>query len=480
MRNRPMAFLWMITLLSTMLIHNGCSNPKFEKKFPTQQLTINAKYTEDGKKHVISYSSMEEAEWKLVTSYLSKDQYDDDAVIGWFDPENLKQILCADKSSMSYPFEVLVRHLPYAKIVDSNDGKIRFYGMEMVQYEFCCYIQYKQGDGVFLYEPENLYGYVDTVYYLNTKDGLCYIPISYNYCGLGVEACVNAYRIADQGLIPMVLFDTENGLTDQMCFSKLYAGADGFFDEKNMILNVIIKDSENSIDSAVFRYVWTGNCFEKEVASFFNKDGDCICLTESHRKGKPSVKAYIKKGISMCETNIFKVGNGYNSEIETVVFDEWRSTNPEEAYFAFNTADNSLYIPLVETNLKGADRYLVYQFDGEHFVYKRQDAGFWLHSSLREFKAFADYGISVDYLIRIDKLADEKYRYASWKVENTMSDKPDLVITGGRLINGRYEFENKGYKYVLDTDEYELRVYQGDLLILNQHLSIRENDDTTD
>lgn len=482
--NIKLTYVELVTALTVTILFCACSNspcPKFEKRFPTKELTVDAEFSKDGKDHVIKYSSMEEAEWKLITCYLDEDDYDNDAVIGWFDYNNWKQIICSDQSSMTYPFEKLVGHLPYAKIVDSDDGQIRFYGMEYVQYDFACFIQYKQGDKVLLFEPENIDGYVDTIYYIKNREGeLYYVPVSHSYYGFGADACVNAYKISNNGLVSCEIFDTEEGLEDYLCFSEMYAGAECYFNKKDAVLHAIIENCGIYAGLKTYDYIWSGDYFEKLIGVVESRDGNNIYLTESHQKGIPSVKVCLKEGDELVETSAFKVGGSYKSEIESVAYETWRSSNPNGDFFVFNSVDNTLYIPLIESNMRGDDRYLVYQFDGGHFVFKRKDGGYWLNPSLRQFEALETYATSPDYLIRIDKLEEGNYRYSSWEMESTMSDIPDLVISGGKLIKGRYEFSNEGYKYVLDTDEYKLRVYHHDKLILNQYMSIWENNSEID
>ena len=89
--------------------------------------------------------------------------------------------------------------------------------------------------------------------------------------------------------------------------------------------------------------------------------------------------------------------------------------------------------------------------------------------------------------IRIDKLNNGKYRYASWSIDSKMSKKPDLIIKDGNWIpegsggNHRYEFINGDYKYncvinVLGT-EYtppaELIVFHNDKEILKESGQIK-------
>ena len=55
--------------------------------------------------------------------------------------------------------------------------------------------------------------------------------------------------------------------------------------------------------------------------------------------------------------------------------------------------------------------------------------------------------------IRIDNLGNNNYRFASWSIDKKMSEKPDLVINGGKLIvegiggNHQYEFKKDKYTY---------------------------------
>ncbi len=89
--------------------------------------------------------------------------------------------------------------------------------------------------------------------------------------------------------------------------------------------------------------------------------------------------------------------------------------------------------------------------------------------------------------IRIDKLYNGKYRYASWSVNSKMIEKPDLIIKNGIWIpegsggNHRYEFTNDNYKYIcvinvigtIDTPPAELVIYKNDKEILNESGQIK-------
>jgi len=48
-------------------------------------------------------------------------------------------------------------------------------------------------------------------------------------------------------------------------------------------------------------------------------------------------------------------------------------------------------------------------------------------------------------------MGNEKFRYASWKLQQSMSEKPELVI-----LNGKVEFDGSdgNHSFIFKTDEY--------------------------
>jgi hypothetical protein len=88
--------------------------------------------------------------------------------------------------------------------------------------------------------------------------------------------------------------------------------------------------------------------------------------------------------------------------------------------------------------------------------------------------------------IRIDDLGNDTYRYASWSLKQSMSEKPDLVITNGKWIaagsggNHSFQFKKGNYLYecfiiVLgesDAPPARLIITQSDKEILNQDAKI--------
>ena len=63
----------------------------------------------------------------------------------------------------------------------------------------------------------------------------------------------------------------------------------------------------------------------------------------------------------------------------------------------------------------------------------------YLHNSLKTFES-PTYKIKTkNYLIRIDEVTNDKYRYASWKISEKETSKPDIVLNDGEL-----EFDGTG------------------------------------
>lgn len=88
--------------------------------------------------------------------------------------------------------------------------------------------------------------------------------------------------------------------------------------------------------------------------------------------------------------------------------------------------------------------------------------------------------------IRIDNLGNENYRYVSWPIGKTMSEKPDLIIYRGNFVvegsggNHQYEFKKENYTYECafivagekNSPPAKLTIYQGDKVILSENAKI--------
>ena len=224
------------------------------------------------------------------------------------------------------------------------------------------------------------------------------------------------------------------------------------------------------------------------VGTITTTNGKTIYLAERLNQGVYSIVALTKRDRKYVEEKVFKVKNNYQSVMTSVKYKRWFSSKPEASFFIFNPTDKTLYVPLIDKDLEGGDRYIVYKFDGHHFVYKCEDAGFWLHKSLKTFKRCINVGKTKDYIIRVDKMANG-YRYAAWKHKTewaSQSQKPDIIIDDGQLHTPmmsdddcQYRFWNEGYLYlcfgayddlvVYRTSDYAVVLQQSVIDVLNKN-----------
>jgi hypothetical protein len=76
-----------------------------------------------------------------------------------------------------------------------------------------------------------------------------------------------------------------------------------------------------------------------------------------------------------------------------------------------------------------------------------------LHPSIAKFKEPQYVLETSKFKIRIDDLGNNNYRYASWSLKQSMSEKPDLIITNGKWFqdgtggNQHFEFKKGNYVY---------------------------------
>lgn len=83
-----------------------------------------------------------------------------------------------------------------------------------------------------------------------------------------------------------------------------------------------------------------------------------------------------------------------------------------------------------------------------------------LYTTLKVFQSPIYKIKTKNYLIRIDKIADYEYRYASWKIGKKESSKPDLILNNGVL-----EFLGSGGNSVITFSKanYTYKVYRNSI-----------------
>ena len=111
-----------------------------------------------------------------------------------------------------------------------------------------------------------------------------------------------------------------------------------------------------------------------------------------------------------------------------------------------------------------------------------------LHTDLKNFKKPIHTIESDKFIVRIDLLENEKYRYASWSKHSEISSKPNLVINKGeRRADGSsgnhyFTFVNGEYRYIVyvnifgtnETPLFNLEVIKNDKVLLKQPAKLKE------
>lgn len=104
-----------------------------------------------------------------------------------------------------------------------------------------------------------------------------------------------------------------------------------------------------------------------------------------------------------------------------------------------------------------------------------------IHESLENYKNLVYSFMTSKFLIRIDELEDNSYRYVSWNKSSKFKDKPSLVLKNGERFyegsggNNYFLFKSGAYSYKIwenkvsaKTSAYTLEVYQNKKIIVEQ------------
>ncbi len=289
-------FIAFTFLLATTLI--GCSNsknnknsstepdmPAFEQKFAQKSIWVH----QDQKDSIeITFSSMEEAEWKLAHKVTHHDFYD-----------AFVQVLLSDPSSMDYAFDSLSSEnfCGIFKPAVSDDGNARFIGLKpdaahqiphmIVQYKNSGIVRIAEEE----FPSENCFYCLtpDTVFTLNTGKSTLYLVWGYaGYTGSGNSYRLCAYELDRTGLHPASVFegtvDINGGAEDGQSLETEICNNDELYDE---LVEIDFRDLcyFNSKESAVYiriaaskeadecgcstrmtnqyqKFVWKGNLFK--------------------------------------------------------------------------------------------------------------------------------------------------------------------------------------------------------------------------
>ena len=252
---------------------------KFAPKFPQKTVWIHHGGNDST---AITFSSMEEAEWKLVHNVMRHDFYD-----------AFVQVLLSDPSSMGYPFDSLsnehfCRIFP---LVVSDDGNVRFIGLEPEAAHQVPHmiVQYRINNEVRVAEEgfpsDNCYYCLapDTVFSFSIGESTLYLVSGYiGYTGHGHCYGLMAYELDAKDFHPAFVFHTDTSCADylweqhtlnmEICFNAdTVSGKDLFYFDKNKstiyvreIANKEMVEKCGCITKITDRYwkcVWNGKEF---------------------------------------------------------------------------------------------------------------------------------------------------------------------------------------------------------------------------
>ena len=252
--------------------------PKYKQKFPQKNIQVNDSVE-------LTFSSMEEAEWKLLHRVPYEAFYD-----------AFEEVLQSDPSSMDYPFDSLTFFDPsqsapqLTSVVWSEDRNMRCIGL--TYYTPSLLVQYRADGEVRLAEDkldDNSYWCQcpDTVYTLTTGHSTLYLVRGYDG-SVGGERnyCLQAYELDETGFHPASVFeesDTPNPNStkqniymticdnEEMINTVFNHGISSlvYFDGKESAVYVrVFKEKDPDADGCTFemtnryrKYVWDGMRF---------------------------------------------------------------------------------------------------------------------------------------------------------------------------------------------------------------------------
>lgn len=208
--------LFLITLtVMTIVILSACGSkhdsptetnmPSFEPTFPQKSVWI---HSDSNDSIEITFSSMEEAEWKLLHTTQDFDFLD-----------AFEKILLSDPSSLDYPFDSLFQNENLCELyppVKSDDGNVHCFGIcPHVAHELPMMVAfYKLNDKVYKAKEseraEDCYYCIrpDTIYKFCTDNSTIYLVWGYNgNTGSGASYGLFAYELDNTGLHPAHVFN---------------------------------------------------------------------------------------------------------------------------------------------------------------------------------------------------------------------------------------------------------------------------------
>ena len=248
------------------------------------------------------------------------------------------------------------------------------------------------------------------------------------------------------------------------------------------------KGNEHIINSPVSSYQNKVHCLGK-------KDGTTYyivnCFSKaSSRDGYEWLEAYEIVGDTVERVNVVDGSSPYQEDDRfSVNYDipTWYFATMGAGYdwiLEYDVNTRKLYVPITTEDNHITDRYKVWRFDGERFVYQGERPNKHLNSSLSKYERLLRYVKTKDYIVRVDMLANGELRYSSWSKSGTTDDYPDIVLTGGEKVHfevdpnqlrpcDEYRFKNGRYQYIVNhfevgRDENGCGVHHDYLMVVSE------------
>lgn len=211
-----------------------------------------------------------------------------------------------------------------------------------------------------------------------------------------------------------------------------------------------VKDQNDNVIYLTENYLTDTTWEYGSIDAFTIKDGKLVQVPELFVNSDRQIRDNLEYSYYM---------NTYNDILGPVV--------AGHSVFGWDENTRMLLCPTEEFG-EFCDRYESYEFNGSKFVYTGNKVGKNLHPSLCDFEVLAGIYWTGHQLIRIDRMQDGTYRYASWYLDilepivEDMEDEPELVIHGGTLEDGWYQFSMGEFTYKVDAysvSEHVLQIY---------------------
>lgn len=220
-------------------------------------------------------------------------------------------------------------------------------------------------------------------------------------------------------------------------------------------------------------------CFTQSIYQLEDNDGRTIYLARNFLNAYSSytytsLDAFVIENNTLCTVKDMFVKSDGETDCQlgcAHYLTDWRNkignVDTYYQYLIYGEQPHEILCPISDEYENLIDKYEHYIYNGRQFVFKGNVEGKELHPSLSGFESLEQLYDVDKYYVRVDRMKDGTYRYASWKREKMpngildMGLEPNIVVTGG-YIDGEeeyYVFPNGSYEYRTNTnpsDVYEL------------------------